>query len=249
MSNAIEVGSLYKSFGGVVPANNLSFVVETGELRCLIGPNGAGKSTLFKLVVGLEKAERGSVRLFGVDVTREPAFRRVRRGVGVKLQSNRAYRNLDVAHNIRVADFRKEGPRRRSTTERNGAGVSRDQAFALFGIESVVKSNLLVSALSYAEQQWLEICCSITPDVGVLLLDEPTAGMSVSETMHTAEVVKQLKREGLTVVVVEHDMAFVRAVADKVTVLHQGELLAEGDMDDISSRSDVQDVYLGRGRK
>jgi branched-chain amino acid transport system ATP-binding protein len=249
MNNAIEVGSLYKSYGGVVPANNLSFTVETGELRCLIGPNGAGKSTLFKLIVGLEKAERGSVRLFGADVTREPAFRRIRRGVGVKMQSNRAYRNLDVAHNIRVADFRKESTARRGSTAQYGAGVSRNRAFSLFGIESVVKSNLLVSALSYAEQQWLEICCSIAPHVGLLLLDEPTAGMSVGETMHTAEVVKQLKREGLSVVVVEHDMAFVREVADKVTVLHQGELLAEGGMDDISSRPDVQDVYLGRGKK
>lgn len=246
MGGAIEVSGLYKSFGGVVPANNLSFTVETGELRCLIGPNGAGKSTLFKLIVGLEKPERGVVQLFGSDVTREPAFRRVRRGVGVKLQSNRAYRNLDVAHNIRVADFRRTGEKRQRVGTKNGAGVSRDRALSLFGIEDVVRSNLLVSMLSYAEQQWLEICCSIAPDVGLLLLDEPTAGMSVSETMHTAEVVKQLKRDGLTVVVVEHDMAFVRAVADKVTVLHQGELLAEGDMEEISLRPDVQDVYLGR---
>lgn len=248
MSDVIVVNKIFKSYGGIVPARDLSFSVPKGELRCLIGPNGAGKSTLFKLIVGLEKPDRGTVHLFGSNASREPAFRRVRRGIGVKLQSNHAYRNLDVAHNIRVADSFGGKSHDRHTRSGNGVGVPREKALALFGIEEVVQANVMVSNLSHAQQQWLEICCAISPDVGLLLLDEPVAGMSAEETKLTANAVKALKSEGLTIVVVEHDMEFVRAVADKVTVLHQGEVLAEGSMDEISARSDVRDVYLGRGR-
>lgn len=244
MRTVIETQGLCKSFGGVTPARDVSFSVAEGELRCLIGPNGAGKSTLFKLIVGIERADRGSIHIFGSHVTREPSFRRVRRGVGVKLQSNRAYKNLDVEHNIRVADVFGGGRWARRGAG-DGAGVTRETALELFGISSILRSNPLVSNLSHAEQQWLEICCAISPRVGLLLLDEPTAGMGVDETAATGRVLRAFQQAGLTIVVVEHDMEFVRAVADHVTVLHQGQIFAEGSMDELSARTDVRGIYLG----
>lgn len=245
MRTVIETQSLCKRFGGVMPARDVTFSVVEGELRCLIGPNGAGKSTLFKLIVGLERVDRGSIRIFGAHVTREPAFRRVRRGIGVKLQGNHAYKNLDVEHNIRVADIFGGGRQARATGTTDGAGVTREAALDLFGIGGILQTNPKVSNLSHAEQQWLEICCAISPRVGLLLLDEPTAGMGVEETVATARVLRELQQAGLTIVVVEHDMDFVRAVAKHVTVLHQGQIFAEGSMDEISARTDVRDIYLG----
>lgn len=226
-----------------MPARDVSFSVAPGELRCLIGPNGAGKSTLFKLIVGIEHVDRGSVHIFDTDVTREPTFRRVRRGIGVKLQSNRTYKNLDVSHNIRVSDsFTRWGKKSQSV---RGVGVSRDKALAFFGLSSVVRANPPMRRLSHAEQQWLEICCAVSPDIGILLLDEPTAGMGVEETRETGQVLKKLQEMGLTIIVVEHDMQFVRDVADHVTVLHEGQVFAEGGMEELASREDVREIYLG----
>jgi branched-chain amino acid transport system ATP-binding protein len=241
-NRVIRAESLNKSFGGVMPAKNVSFAVEAGELRCLIGPNGAGKSTLFKLIAGIEQADQGSVFLFERDVSTYPPFRRVRLGVGVKLQSNRAYKQLDIGHNLRVPDIIS---RKRKADAGRGAGVSHVEALELFGIGYVVDGARLVSELSHAEQQWLEICCAISENVGLLLLDEPTAGMGVEETATTGRALLNLKQRGMTIVVVEHDMAFVRQVADRVTVLHQGEIFAEGSMDELAARQDVRDIYLG----
>ncbi|WP_018718903.1 ATP-binding cassette domain-containing protein [Arhodomonas aquaeolei] len=238
----VMADGLHKSFGGVMPARNVSFVVEAGELRCLIGPNGAGKSTLFKLIAGIEQPDRGDVFLFGRDVTAQPPFRRIRLGVGVKLQSNRAYKQLGVDRNVRVADI---VARRLNGHAGRGAGVTRAEAMALFGIAHLADGRRLVSELSHAEQQWLEICCAISENVGLLLLDEPTAGMGVEETEASGRALLALRERGMTVVVVEHDMAFVRQVADRVTVLHQGEIFAEGAMDDLAGRSDVREIYLG----
>ncbi|HKJ94039.1 MAG TPA: ATP-binding cassette domain-containing protein [Gammaproteobacteria bacterium] len=242
INRIIRAESLNKSFGGVMPARNVSFAVDVGELRCLIGPNGAGKSTLFKLIAGIEQPDQGNVFLFERDVSSYPPFRRVRLGVGVKLQSNRAYKQLDIGHNLRVPDI---AARKRGVGGDRGAGVSREQAMELFGISHVVDGGRLVSELSHAEQQWLEICCAISEKVGLLLLDEPTAGMGIEETKATGRALLQLKERGMTVVVVEHDMAFVRQVADRVTVLHQGEIFAEGRMEDLAERQDVRDIYLG----
>ncbi len=245
MANVVKTEGLWKSFGGVTPARDVSLAVANGELRCLIGPNGAGKSTLFKLIAGIESADHGAIEIFGVNVTREPMFRRVRRGVGVKLQSNRAYKNLDVAHNIRVADVFGRKRRRETSPKGDGTGVAREIALELFGITKLVTANPLVSRVSHAEQQWLEICCAISPQVGLLLLDEPTAGMGVDETQATGQALCALQKAGMTIVVVEHDMEFVRAVADHVTVLHQGQVFAEGSMDDLAARVDVREIYLG----
>jgi ABC-type uncharacterized transport system ATPase subunit len=242
VNNVIETSGLWKSFGGIVPAKDITFSVPEGQLRCLIGPNGAGKSTLFKLIAGIERADRGSVRIFGADVTRELSFRRIRRGVGVKLQSNHAYKDLDVKHNMGVGEL---SSRRRTSGNGKGAGVTRERALELFGIENIIKGNPLVSSLSHAEQQWLEICCAISPEVGLLLLDEPTAGMGVEETEKTGRALRAFQAAGMTIVVVEHDMEFVRAVADYVTILHQGEVFAEGSMSDLAARGDVRDIYLG----
>lgn len=246
MKLAIETKDLCKRFGGVLATHDVSFKVPAGELRCLIGPNGAGKSTLFKLVAGIERPDSGKIWIFGDEVLGESAWRRVRRGVGVKLQSNRAYKNLDVAHNLRVADTIARQGWWGHARPTNGVGITRETALQLFGIEDVVKANPIVVQLSHAEQQWLEICCAISPSVGLLLLDEPTAGMGVEETAHTAKALRALQQQwGLTIIVVEHDMEFVRVVGDRVTVLHQGEILAEGGMDVISAREDVRNVYLG----
>ena len=226
---------LRKRFGGVVAADGVDFRLRQGELHCVIGPNGAGKSTFFALLCGIQRPDAGRVLLHGRDVTRLPAFRRVRLGLGLTFQTNRAFHALTVAENMETA--------------RRGAGGGRDDAhfrtaYAAFELAGAAAQP--AATLPHHQLQWLEICMALRPGPSVLLLDEPTAGMSPGETMHTADVLRTLVRDGLSVVIVEHDVAFVRKVAERVTVLHQGAVFAAGSVDEVTAREDVRRIYLGR---
>ena len=235
---AIETRSLNKRFGGVVAADNVNFKVMTGELRCMIGPNGAGKSTLFALLCGIERADSGQIFVFGHDVTRAQAFKRVKLGIGLTFQTNRAFHELTVRENLAI-------PRAMARREDNSVTQER-LAFALdaFGLDPDDETK--AGELTHNRLQWLEIAMVLAGHPSLLLLDEPTAGMALEETRQTATVLKHLSTTGLTTVVVEHDMAFVKDVAQTVSVLHQGRIFAEGSVDQITAHDDVRNIYLGR---
>lgn len=232
----IQARALNKRFGGVVAANAIDFTLRGHELRCVIGPNGAGKSTFFSLLSGLQKPDSGSIILHNQDVTRLEPFQRVRLGIGLTFQTNRVFHNMTVAANLETA--------------RRG-NVTADHAPYLLALEAFgldLRLSLPASKLPHQQLQWLEIAMALRQGPKVLLLDEPTAGMSPNETMRTAEVLRGLNEAGLAIVVIEHDIAFVRAVAQTVTVLHQGAVFAEGTMEEVTAREDVRDIYLGRVR-
>ncbi len=235
---AIETLSLNKTFGGVVAASNVNFKVLSGEFRCMIGPNGAGKSTLFAMLCGIETADSGQIFVFGQDVTHTQAFKRVRLGVGLTFQTNRAFHALSVRENLAI-------PQASARLENKEVGQARlEFALDAFGLDP--NDEIKAAELSHNQLQWLEIAMVLVGYPNLILLDEPAAGMASEETLRTAKVLKHLNSTGLTTVVVEHDMAFVKDAAQTVTVLHQGKIFAEGSVADIIAHEDVRRIYLGR---
>jgi branched-chain amino acid transport system ATP-binding protein len=229
---------LAKRFDGVVAANDVSISVQRGELRCIIGPNGAGKSTLFALLCGIYRPDAGGIFLKGENVTRLPAFQRVRRGLGLTFQTNRAFHRLSVRQNLSAVLQIARDDRPADAEERYRFALER------FGLDS--ESEMSAGELPHHRLQWLEIAMVLAAGPDIVLLDEPTAGMSTDETLQTGAVLKRLNAHGLTIVVVEHDVAFVRDVAQRVTVVHQGRVFAEGTVDEITEHADVRRIYLGK---
>ncbi len=235
--SVLRATNLNKRFGGVVAAKDISFSLAAGELRCVIGPNGAGKSTFFALLCGIQSPDSGRIFLNDHDVTKLEPFRRVRLGIGLTFQTNRTFHTMTVAENLETA---------------RGVGTTADAPYfrtALDAFGLADRMDQRAAELGHHELQWLEICMALHRGPNLLLLDEPTAGMSPAETMKTARVLRDLNCAGLTIVVVEHDIAFVRAAAQTVTVLHQGAIFAEGTVDEITAREDVRAIYLGKMRE
>jgi urea transport system ATP-binding protein len=226
---------LTKSFGGILAVDHLDFALAQGELRCLIGPNGAGKSTLFNLISGLIRPDTGRILFKDEDVTHLPPYQRVRRGVCQKFQTTRVYRAMSVAQNLLVAS--------------GGAKPGRLQNgrldWALAALKLDVDRDVPAGALPHSHQQWLEICLALATAPELLLLDEPVAGMTPEETALTARFLDDLNRQGLAVLVVEHDMNFVREIARNVTVLHYGRVFGEGTLEEIEANHEVRRIYLG----
>ena len=231
----LKINSLSCFFGGVKAIDNVNFSVKTNELRCIIGPNGAGKSTLFKIILGTVKPKSGSVLFFGKDISTTPTYKRVRSGIGIKFQNISIFNDLTVEHNIRLALPNK----------------SNQEDIKVLGAKILNRIGLNINlidragSLSHGHKQWLSIGMALAMEPKLLLLDEPTAGMGLKETSATAELVKSLNREGVTILVIEHDMAFVRELEAPVTVLHLGKILAEGTLNDIENNSNVRNAYLG----
>ncbi len=236
---ALEARRVSKRFGGVVAASDVNLQVNTGELRCIIGPNGAGKSTLFALLCGIQRTDSGEILIHGHDVTRMHQFQRVRLGVGLTFQTNRAFQQLSVRRNLSIP------------SPRLGVGDStrgRERlAMALEGFGLDPDDPMPAGELPHHKLQWLEISMVLGGYPETILIDEPTAGMSRDETDRTAEVLRQLNGTGLTIVVVEHDIHFVKSVAQKVTVLHQGRIFMEGNVSEVTGNEDVKKIYLGHG--
>jgi urea transport system ATP-binding protein len=231
----LEIRDLERNYGGIQAVAGLDLDVEAGELRCLIGPNGAGKSTVFKLIMGLDRPNRGVIRFAGVDVTRLQPFQRARRGLSMKYQTTRVFQRLSVAQNLVVAC--------------GHAGLDGSLVqWALDYFELPTSLDRAANTLSYGEQHWLEMVLTLGTRPKLLLMDEPTAGMTPEETMRTAAFVQELKGRGLTLIVVAHDMAFVREIAERVTVLHQGALFREGPLSAIEADPEVRRIYLGERR-
>jgi branched-chain amino acid transport system ATP-binding protein len=231
----LEVRDVHKVYGGVRALNGLSLAVERGEIHCVVGPNGAGKSTFFKTLIGVERPTSGRVFYDGRDVTRLPAFRRARLGLSVKFQNISAFGELTALQNLFVPLRRKHA--KAEIPARAAAVLER---VGLPGVEDVP-----VRQLSHGQQQWLSIGLSIAAEPDLLLLDEPAAGLSADETARTAELVRELNRTGMTIVVIEHDMGFIRSLRARTSVLHYGALFAQGSFDEIAANQGVRNIYLG----
>ncbi|WP_407169817.1 ATP-binding cassette domain-containing protein [Bradyrhizobium sp. ORS 111] len=232
----VDVKGVSKRFGGLTAVSDVDLTVNAGEVHCLIGPNGAGKSTLFKLIVGLYPPTKGSIFFDSVDITSERPYARVQRGMSIKMQAPSVFKELPVRQNIQIA----------LQEHLSGAARSAEEERLLTLLDLAEDGGKLAGALSHGQQQWLEIGMALALRPQLLLLDEPTAGMSPEETYKTGELVKSFNAEGMTVLVVEHDMAFVRQVAQRVTVLHLGKIFARGSLDAILQDEKVADIYLGQ---
>lgn len=246
MSNTdftLAVEDLTVSFDGFKAIDKLTLYVDRDELRVIIGPNGAGKTTLLDLICGKTRASSGSIKFKNEELTGMDEYRRVRRGIGRKFQTPSIYENLSVFKNLEVSypEGRSVlGALRFKCTEQVKARV---QAVA----EEIGLADSLdmeAGLLSHGQKQWLEIGMLLMQEPQLLMLDEPIAGMSARERELTADLLKRICK-GRSVIVIEHDMDFVEQIAHKVTVMHQGRILAEGSMEVVQNNPDVIGVYLG----
>lgn len=228
---------LYKAFGGVIPVNKVTREFAPGKPYALIGPNGAGKSSYLKTCVGIYRPDGGVVKIGDEDVSKAPIFERVRKGMGVKNQKPQVFGENTVERNLWTAAYAR-------TRDSNQAVAISNKVLGMLGLEA--QANVQASALSHGQQQWLDIGMVLCLAPRVVLLDEPAAGMTNEETRELSLLVRTLAKH-TTVVVVEHDMEFVRTLEGYVTVLHQGKLFAEGDIASLRSNDAVLDIYLGRG--
>jgi branched-chain amino acid transport system ATP-binding protein len=235
MAALIEARGISKSFGGLFAVDGVDLAIEDGEVHCLIGPNGAGKSTLFKLIVGTYAPTAGSIFFAGTDITHMPAFARIARGMSIKMQAPSVFRALPVRQNLHIALQHQVEPRRIPAEE--------ERLLTLLGLQD--DATKPAGELAHGQQQWLEIGMALALRPRLLLLDEPTAGLSPDETFRTGELILRLNAEGATVLVVEHDMTFVRQIATRVTVLHLGKVFARGTIEEIIANRGVEEIYLG----
>ena len=235
MTALLATENLVMRFGGVRAVDGVSLSVAEGELRCLIGPNGAGKSTLFKCLTGQYKPTSGRILWRGRDVTGHDSFAIARLGVGIKTQVPSLFDGLTVLESVALALRRAGSP----AAQRQRARV----ALEWLGIADLQERE--VGRLAHGQRQLVELAMVVAPEPDLVLLDEPTAGMSAEETGRTAELIRELNRRH-TIVVVEHDMQFIRALASTVTVFHQGRILVEDEVERVLADPRVQDVYLGK---
>ncbi|MBU66662.1 MAG: urea ABC transporter ATP-binding protein UrtD [Cupriavidus sp.] len=246
MSNTdfmLAVEDLSVSFDGFKAIDNLTLYVDRDELRVIIGPNGAGKTTLLDLVCGKTRATGGSIKFANREMTGLSEYAIVRAGVGRKFQTPSIYENLSVFQNLAVSFPRGRGvfgALAFRTTDDVRQRV--DEVAAEIGLSDALERE--AAQLSHGQKQWLEIGMLLMQEPQLLMLDEPIAGMSVRERELTAALLKRISR-GRAVIVIEHDMDFVQQIADKVTVMHQGRILAEGSMAQVQNDPRVIDVYLG----
>ncbi|UAN00541.1 ATP-binding cassette domain-containing protein [Achromobacter mucicolens] len=230
----LETQGLGVSFGGVHAVREVDFRLERGEVRCLIGPNGAGKSTFFKMLSGQLQPSRGEIRFKGRPVRGLATHEVARLGIGIKTQVPSVFEGLDVRENLRLA------------AARRAQGVPDEiaaQVLAEIGLDAVAGTP--VNALAHGQRQWVELGMILASRPELVLLDEPAAGMTHQEVRKTADLIAAINRHS-TVVVVEHDMAFIRLIAGRITVFNQGEVLAEGSFDDIMAHAEVRAAYLGK---
>ena len=234
-----------KSFDGFKAINNLSLVIQKGEMRAIIGPNGAGKTTMMDIITGKTRPDEGEVYFAGdVDLTKQDEAAIANMGIGRKFQKPTVFESHTVADNIRMS---MAGSRSifAALLHRDSAGERQTVADILETTRLTAKAGTLAADLSHGQKQWLEIGMLLAQDPELLLVDEPVAGMTDAETEETARLLREIARTR-SVVVVEHDMHFVRALDVKVTCLHEGSVLSEGTLDHVSADPRVVEVYLGR---
>jgi branched-chain amino acid transport system ATP-binding protein len=246
--SVLKVSNVTKSFGSLVAVRDVSLSVEAGELRAVIGPNGAGKTTFFNLISGFFPPTSGTIHFDGEDITRLAAERRVALGMARTFQITEVFPELTVAENVRISAEVAAGYRLRTWLSRGAAAALAqrvEELLTLAGLHG--KGDRLVGELAHGDQRAAEIAMALALRPRILLLDEPTAGMGEQETYEITQLIRRLHREGkVTIVLIEHDMRVVFHLADRITVLDQGALLAEGTPQVIADSAAVQAAYLGK---
>ena len=234
-----------KSFGGFVAVRDVNLSVERGRTACVIGPNGAGKSTLFNLITGHLQPTRGQVFFGDRDITGRPPHTICQMGIGRSFQRTNIFPRLSVFDNVQIAVLSHH--RRTLNMLTPARALVRDETVALLDAVGLAGEERSTSGtLSYGLQKQLELGIALASEPQVLLLDEPTAGMSPQETADTIALIGRIVRErGLTLLFTEHDMDVVFSIAERITVLHQGAVLAEGTPEEVQRNEDVQRIYLG----
>ncbi|MFZ5739523.1 MAG: urea ABC transporter ATP-binding protein UrtD [Pseudomonadota bacterium] len=245
-SAMLYLDGVHVSFDGFHAINNLSLTLEPGEMRAIIGPNGAGKTTMMDIITGKTKPDKGEVVFDGtVDLTRLDETEIAKLGIGRKFQKPTVFESQTIEDNLLLALNVDHSVRGTLFWRR-----SRDESERIERVLDIIRlrdaRDRLAGSLSHGQKQWLEIGMLLAQDPKVLLVDEPVAGMTDVETQQTAELLREINSHDKTVMVVEHDMTFVRELGVKVTCLHEGTVLAEGSIDDVSANERVVEVYLGR---
>jgi branched-chain amino acid transport system ATP-binding protein len=243
----LETRGLGRAFGALQAVAGVSLTVEPGEVRAIIGPNGAGKTTLFHLISGLLAPTAGRVLFRGDDVTALPAPARCRRGISRTFQITSIFPELSVLENVRIAVQLRSGGNFQLVGGRATLAASEERArVSLDSLGLLARAAEPASTLPHGDQRLLEIAMAVAQEPALLLLDEPTQGLSPEDTVATVAVVRQVaRRQKLTILLVEHDMDVVFDLADRISVLHFGQLIAEGTPDQIRANADVQLAYLG----
>jgi branched-chain amino acid transport system ATP-binding protein len=243
---ALELVDLRKSFGRTEIIRGVNLTVPAGERHAIIGPNGAGKSTLFNLISGRFPASDGTIRLNGADITGRKPFQINRLGLSRSFQITNLFHRLSVFENLRCAVLWSLGYRYSFWHNLNQLGDAEDRAEAVLNrIGLRRRRNIAAGLLTYAEQRALEIGITIAGDASVILLDEPTAGMSRSETANAVALIRDVT-QGKTLLMVEHDMSVVFGLADRISVVVYGEIIATGAPAEIRANAKVKEAYLGQ---
>jgi ABC-type uncharacterized transport system ATPase subunit len=238
VTELLRTEALSKRFRGLLANDKIDFSLAAGEIRCVIGPNGAGKTTLISMISGHLSPSGGRIWFKGRDITELSLVRRARQGIARKFQTPSVFDRLSVGDNLELAALGK-------------AGTPRDRAERIEEILALTRlgerRDVPASALSHGERQWLEIAMLLANRAELLLLDEPTAGMTAEETHATGELIRRLTiTHGLSIIIIEHDINFIRDLRAPVTVLHLGRILANGSFEDIAANDTVRNVYLGQ---
>ncbi len=236
----LDIQSLDKRFGGVKAADSVTLSLKQGSLTALVGPNGCGKSTLFNLITGALKPDNGHIRFDDEEITALPSHEIARRGIGRKFQVPAVFPDLTVFENLTVPTLQKGRFFSRP-------GNSEKRMDILKTIRLREKQNELASTLSHGEKQWLEMGMILAQSPSLILLDEPTAGMTAAETAETAHLIRTInKGEGVTLLVIEHDIGFIEQLACPVNVMARGKILKSGTFQSIRNDLEVQELYFGR---
>jgi branched-chain amino acid transport system ATP-binding protein len=245
VADALRVDDVRRHFGGLRALNGVTLAVRDGERLAVIGPNGAGKTTLFNVIAGELPPTAGRINLGGEDVTRRRPYDRVARGLARTFQKNNLFLGLSVFENARLAVQRRRGAGFRILVPAARLVEVNEETIELLArLGLAERAATPARELSYGEQRQLEVAVALACRPRILLLDEPTAGMSPAETVEMVELIKALPRE-VTLLIIEHDMDVVFAIADRVVVLHYGEVLAEGTPESVRNDPNVLAVYLG----
>lgn len=245
MSEYLRLNDIRVEFNGFLALNGLNLSVSKGELRCLIGPNGAGKTTTLDLICGKIHQTQGTIAFDGIKLDDLQEHEIARAGIGRKFQVPSVFRELTVEENLIVACAERSGVFKNllpGSRQRDDGKI--EELASLVGLTSELTRP--ASYLSHGQTQWLEIGMLVAQNAALILMDEPTAGMTVQETRKTADLFLRLKGKH-TLIVVEHDMAFVKEIGDVISVMHMGRLLAQGSASEVESNPEVKEAYLGSG--
>jgi branched-chain amino acid transport system ATP-binding protein len=246
MGTILRIDNLFKDFSGLEVLSGINIEVAEGERHAIIGPNGAGKSTLFNLITGLYRPSRGKIHFFDKDITGWSVDRIARVGISRSFQIINIFPLMTVYENVRnaiVSKFNRRFNWASFLDRHQGIAQESDRVMELLSLGDV--RNALASELSYGRQRHLELALTIARDPSLILLDEPTAGLNTEETRNAVHLIRQVT-EGRTLIMVEHDMEVVFNLADRITVLNAGELLATGSPKEIRDNEEVKKAYLGR---